>query len=61
MMSKKNGGVAPVSGKTQCSSIGEYKNRDMGKRRWGNRVREVYGTFGEWGATKKKILNKKTV
>ena len=36
-MSKKNGGVAPGSGKTQCSSIGEYQNREVGKGRWENR------------------------
>ena len=40
MRSKKNGGVAPGSGKTQCNSIGEYQNREVGRSRWGNRGRE---------------------
>ena len=30
MMSKKNVGVAPGSGKTQCKSIGEIQNREVG-------------------------------
>ena len=30
MMSKKNGGVAPGSGKTQCSSIGQSQNGEVG-------------------------------
>ena len=40
MMSKKNGGVAPGSGRIQCSSIGEYQNRVVGRDGWGNRRRE---------------------
>ena len=31
MMYKKNGGVAPGSGKTQCSSIGQIQNRELGR------------------------------
>ena len=37
MMSKKKEGVAPGSRKAQCSSIGQYQNRGVGKGRWGNR------------------------
>ena len=37
MMSKKNGGVAPGSGMTQYSSIGEYQNREVGRSGWGDR------------------------
>ena len=40
MMSKKNGGVAPGSGKTQCKSIGEFQNREMGRGGWKNRETE---------------------
>ena len=36
----KKGGVAPGSGKTQCSSIGEYQNREVGRGGWRNRERE---------------------
>ena len=39
-MSKKNGGVAPGSGETQCKSIGEFQNREMGKGGWKNRGTE---------------------
>ena len=38
MMSKKNEGVAPGYGKTQCSSIGQYQNRKVGA--WENKGRE---------------------
>ena len=55
MMSKKNGGVAPGSGKTQCSSIGEYQNREVGRGGWGNREREEgLWDFWVWGAEKEK-------
>ena len=40
MMSKKNGGVAPGSGKAQCTSIGEYQNREVGRGGWRNTGRE---------------------
>ena len=40
MMYKKNGGVAPGSGKTQCSSIGQNQNREVGRSEWENRGRE---------------------
>ena len=40
MMSKKNRGVAPGYGKTQCSSIGQYQNREVGRGGWGNRGKE---------------------
>ena len=40
MRSKKNGGVAPGYGKTQCSSIGQNQNREVGRGGWGNRVRK---------------------
>ena len=57
MMSKKNGGVVPGSRKTQCNSIGEYKNREVGRIRWGNGGgKRAYGTFGEWGARKGEII-----
>ena len=48
MMSKKNGGVAPGSGKTQCNSIGEYQNKEVGRGRWRNRGREE-GLWDLWG------------
>ena len=40
MMSKKKEGVAPGSGNAQCSSVGEYQNREVGRGGWGNRWRE---------------------
>ena len=40
MRYKKNGGVAPGSGKTQFSSIGEKQNREVGRGEWENRGRE---------------------
>ena len=40
MMSKKNGGVAPGYGKTQCNSIGQYQDREVGRGGWENRGRE---------------------
>ena len=48
MMSKKNGGVAPGSGKTQCNTIGEFQNKEVGRGRWRNGGRKrAYKTFGE--------------
>ena len=49
MMSKKNGGVAPGSGKTQCSSIGQSQNREVGRGGWGNRG-EKRGLMGLLGS-----------
>ena len=40
MMSKKNEGVAPGSGKTQCKSIGEFQNREVERGGWKNRGME---------------------
>ena len=40
MRYKKNGGVAPGSGKTQRSSIGQNQNREVGRGGWENRGRE---------------------
>ena len=40
MMSKKNREVAPGSGKTQCSSVGEFQNREARRGGWRNRGRE---------------------
>lgn len=40
MMSNNKEGVAPGSGKTQCSSVGEYHNREVQRDGWGNRGRE---------------------
>ena len=40
MMYKKNRGVSPGSGKTQCSSIGQNQNREVGRGRWKNRGTE---------------------
>ena len=37
MMPKKNEGVAPGPGKAQCSSVGEYQDREMGRGGLGNR------------------------
>ena len=57
MMSKKNGGVAPGSGKTQCKSIGEFQNREVG--RGDGRIggwKRAYGTCGEWGPRKGEII-----
>ena len=41
MRYKKNGGVAPGSGKTQSSSIRQNQNREVGNDGWENRGREV--------------------
>ena len=57
MMSQKNGGVVLGSGKTQCNSIGEFQNREMGRGGWKNRGWErAYGTCGEWGPRKGEII-----
>ena len=49
MMYKKNGGVAPGSGKTQCSSIGQNQNRE--ERRGGRKKRgKGRGLMGLWGS-----------
>ena len=40
MMFKKNGGVAPGSGKTQCKSIGEFQNREVGRGGWNRGTEE---------------------
>ena len=53
MRYKKNGGVAPGSGKTQCSSIGQNQNREVGRGGWENRGREE--GLWEWGARKGEI------
>ena len=37
MMSKKKEGLAPGSGKAQCSNVGEYQDREVGR---GNRGKE---------------------
>ena len=56
-MSKKNGGVDPGSGKTQCISIGQTQNSEVGRGGWENRGRAgTYVTFGEWGARKGEII-----
>ena len=39
-MFKRNRGVVTGSGKTQCSSIGENQNREVGRVGWGERGRE---------------------
>ena len=40
MRYKNNEGVAPGSGKTQCSSIKQNQNREVGRGGWENRGRE---------------------
>ena len=57
MRYKKNGGVAPGFGKTQCSSIRQNQNREVGRGGWENRGRKgAYVTFGEWGTRKGEII-----
>ena len=62
MMYKKNGGVAPCSGKAQCSSIRDissiqYQKREVGRGGWENRGREEgLWDLGEWGARKGEII-----
>ena len=59
MRYKKNGGGAPGSGKTQCSSIRQNQNREVGRGGWENREgrKRAYGTFGKWGARKGEIIS----
>ena len=40
MMPKKKEGVAPGPGQAQCSSVGEYQDREVGRGGLGNRGRE---------------------
>ena len=40
MMPKKKVGVTPDPGKAQCSSVGEYQNREVGRVGLGNRGKE---------------------
>ena len=40
MRYKKNRGVVPGSGKTQCSSVGQTQNREVGRGGWENMGRE---------------------
>ena len=37
MMSKKKEGMAPGSGKAQCSSVGQYQNREVGRGGWSHK------------------------
>ena len=50
--------MAPGSGRIQCSSIGEYQNRVVGRGGWGNREREegLWDFLREWGARKGEII-----
>ena len=48
MMLKKKEGMAPGPGKAQCSSIGEYQKREVGRGELGNRGREE-GLWDFWG------------
>ena len=61
MRYKKNGGVVPCSGKTQCSSrTGKWEG--MGGRTEGGKG--AYLTFGEWRTRKGEIIwnvNKKYI
>ena len=59
MRYKKNRGVAPCSGKTQCSSIGQNQNREVGMGGWKNRGREgdLYDFRGVGGQKRENHLN----
>ena len=47
----------PGSRKTQCISIGQNQNKEVGRGGWENGGRKrAYGTFGEWRARKGKII-----
>ena len=48
MRYKKNGGVAPGSGKTQCNSIGQNQDREVRSGGRENRGREG-GLWDFWG------------
>ena len=48
--------MAPGSGKTQGSSIGEYQNREVGRSKWGNRGGEE-GLWDFWGVGSQKRGN----
>ena len=55
-MPKKKEGVAPVSGKAQCSSVGEYQDKEVGRGGWGTGGgKRAYGTFRKGGSRKWKI------
>ena len=57
MMSKKKQGVAPGPGKAQCSSVGDYQDREVGRVDWGTGGgKRAYGTFGEGGSWKREII-----
>ena len=57
MRYKKNGGTAPGSGKTQCSSIRQNQNREVGRGVWENGGgKGADGTFAEWGTRKGEII-----
>ena len=52
-MPKKMEEEVPGSGKAQCSSVGEYQDREMGRGWLGNRGREEgLGTMDELGYLK---------
>ena len=65
MISKKKEGVVPGPGKAQCSSVGEYQDREMGRVDGGTSGgKRAYRTLGEWGARKGEIIwniNKKYI
>ena len=48
MMPKKKEVVVPGPGKAQCSSVGEYQDREVGRGGLGNRGREE-GLWDFWG------------
>lgn len=56
MISRKKEGVASGSGKAQCSSIGEYQKREVGRvLRGTGEGNRAYGTFWEGGSRKGEI------
>ena len=57
MMPKNKEGEAPGSGKTQCSSVGDYQDREVGRVDWGTGGgKRAYGTFGEGGSWKRENI-----
>ena len=48
MLPKKKEGEGPGPGKAQCSSVGEYQDREAGRGGLGNSGREE-GLWGFWG------------